>query len=613
MKTALLLPSTVRVKRRVFLYFLLPWTLLQAQTVFVDEFDGPQLGTGWLGAPGWTVQDGRAYNAPDGNLLPLSTAEQYDAPSYVLETSFGPLVPGYYREYYLLFGQTGEDTKDGTGYVLRFDSYFGNVLSLNVNTGNYFFPEKLDDQILDIDPGELYAFRIERYRSGLIQVYVDEGAGFGANPLLEAVDSSAATLGRVSLVATTQTAGEDFFVGYVRAEVPAVEKTRPEKPAADPLIKQVFAESGTDYGVGKLEPGNTFFTDRPYTLTDVPDALRGASFVKTANDDKRGTDADFLTVYLTGPAIAYVGYDPRATVLPAWLAGWTKTDLTIGTTDPGSDYYEVYAKQVPRRFFNAYPNILQAGAALAEPAEGSNMNYIVGFQPVNRSARYEAEAASLSGPAVATNHSGFRGTGFADYGRSIGEYIEWTVDVTAQTSYAIAYRYANASAVNRPLALAIDGRARGVAAAAPTATWSSWRFGRLDTIVLAPGPHTVRLTTTSANGPNVDYLQLEPIDVPNASRNDEPGSNPLVARTLPADEAVRVYPNPVASVLAVEAPTAIQDLRIFDLRGRLVLGERYPDASDTRRVEVDASRWPSGTYWYVVSTPEGTSSGQVQK
>ena len=287
-----------------------------------------------------------------------------------------------------------------------YNADFGNSLSLGVNTGNYFFADILDDQVITLDPTKPHSFRIEKYDNGLIQVYLGDESGFADEPVLEAIDTTYATLGRVSWSVSTQTAGKDFFVEYIRAEVPAVQKTEPEKPAEDDLIKQVAVQSNNSYQISKLNEGETFFTDRPYTVTSVPEFLQGASFIKPPNNDKSlTTSGNFMTVYLKEPAIAYVAYDPRSTQLPAWLSDWTKTDLTIGTTDPGSPFYEVYSKRVPSAIFATYRNQLRIGANLAAPAVGSNMNYLVAFVAVPNFARYEAEDATLSGPVVASNQS----------------------------------------------------------------------------------------------------------------------------------------------------------------------------------------------------------------
>jgi hypothetical protein len=64
---------------------------------------------------------------------------------------------------------------------------------------------------------------------------------------------------------------------------------------------------------------------------------------------------------------------------------------------------------------------------------------------------------------VATNHTGFTGTGFVDYTNATGGYIEWKVTVDQAGSAPLGIRYANGQAsgqsVNRPLAISVNGAA----------------------------------------------------------------------------------------------------------------------------------------------------------
>jgi hypothetical protein len=65
-------------------------------------------------------------------------------------------------------------------------------------------------------------------------------------------------------------------------------------------------------------------------------------------------------------------------------------------------------------------------------------------------ATYEAEQAVLNGAIVATNQTGYTGTGFADYQNATGDYIEWTVNAAAAGSFSLQFRYANGGSTNRP-------------------------------------------------------------------------------------------------------------------------------------------------------------------
>ncbi|MCO5968325.1 carbohydrate-binding protein [Actinoallomurus soli] len=120
-------------------------------------------------------------------------------------------------------------------------------------------------------------------------------------------------------------------------------------------------------------------------------------------------------------------------------------------------------------------------------------------------ATYEAEGATLSGPTVATDHAGYTGSGFADYQHDSGDYVQWDVDVPADGTYTLLFRYANGGTGDRPLAVAVDG---GAASAQPFTTTGGWDTWSVQPVVvdLSAGRHTVRATATGANGPNIDNL-----------------------------------------------------------------------------------------------------------
>ena len=599
-------------------------TCVRAQIIFSDDFDRQELGGFWDGNGGWTIRDGQAYNGADGNGALLTTEQSFQATSYVLETEVINLVGGYQRAYYLLFGQ--QDADGARGYVVRYDPLGGGALILGKASGNYLYPEVLDKAIINLDPVLAHKIRLAKYENGLIQVYVAGEDGYPAVPTLEAINTTHPGLGKVSWANATQTAGEEFFVDYLRAAVPEVQKTTPEKPAGDELVEAILADSDKAYELSRLTAGETFYTDRPYTLTSVPDFLEDARFIKTANDDKVRADGSLLSVYLSGSAIAYVAYDPRGTVLPSWLSSWTKTDEVIGTTDPGSDYFEVYTKLVPFSIFGPSRYRLTLGAALAAPAVGSNMNYIVALVPYEGSTRYEAEEATLSGVRPATNHTGFSGAGFADYINPTGDYIEWTIDVPATSPYSLSATYANGSTAPRDLLVYVDGQLQRTVTFTPTGQWSNWSFRTLgSSVLLSAGEHRIRLMAAGSSGPNVDYLELTPTSVYTPPAAATSVSLTVVAPPPPAlytaqspEVTVSVYPNPTVDVVTFEwgGNLDASELRIVDLRGREVyrrsVGTRsVRGGSDRLRLEV--GDWPVGTYFYQLRLGGQVVSGRLVK
>ena len=175
------------------------------------------------------------------------------------------------------------------------------------------------------------------------------------------------------------------------------------------------------------------------------------------------------------PAIAELGWSPWST------HNWDAFKARLGAQGPrwtvmGLDFYR--SPQVPW--------------ATSPP-------------PANR---YEAETATISQGAVATNHTGFSGTGFVDYNNVTGSYVQWSVNAATAGTATLKLRYANGTATNRPMDVTVNGTVVSAGVAFPgTGNWNTWAT-RTVTVNLAAGTNTVRAAATTANGgPNVDYLE----------------------------------------------------------------------------------------------------------
>jgi alpha-L-rhamnosidase len=123
--------------------------------------------------------------------------------------------------------------------------------------------------------------------------------------------------------------------------------------------------------------------------------------------------------------------------------------------------------------------------------------------------RYEAESApAVCGGVVASNHSGYSGSGFCDTTNAVGSAVQFTVNSAAAGSATVAVRYANGSTVNRPADVSVDGTVvQSGFAFEPTGAWTTWATRSL-TVQVAAGTHTVRLAATTAGGlGNIDFLE----------------------------------------------------------------------------------------------------------
>lgn len=131
-----------------------------------------------------------------------------------------------------------------------------------------------------------------------------------------------------------------------------------------------------NYERGWAEVGEKYYIDRNFTILNIPYYLEGSEIIKTANNDKLLTDADWLSFELAVNSKVYVAYDPRFTINASWLSaanGWIKTNDFLRTTDtqmPGAGF-EIYEKEYA-------PGTVSLGANRAGSSSQTNISsYVV--------------------------------------------------------------------------------------------------------------------------------------------------------------------------------------------------------------------------------------------
>jgi glucose/arabinose dehydrogenase len=153
---------------------------------------------------------------------------------------------------------------------------------------------------------------------------------------------------------------------------------------------------------------------------------------------------------------------------------------------------------------NAGTNTVRATATTT--AGGPNTDAIDVAPPAGT--RYEAENATIFDGAVASNHTGFSGTGFVDYVNEVGSYVQWSVSAAAAGSTTVDLRYANGTTTNRPMSISVNGGTAVTVNFAGTGSWDTWQTAAIP-VTLTTGTNTIRATSTTANGgPNVDYIEV---------------------------------------------------------------------------------------------------------
>jgi hypothetical protein len=68
-------------------------------------------------------------------------------------------------------------------------------------------------------------------------------------------------------------------------------------------------------------PQTTIKYQHGIPLLKATERLVGLAFIRTANDDRKNTDAAFLTFNVNRPVNVYIFYSDSATTGPDWLTG----------------------------------------------------------------------------------------------------------------------------------------------------------------------------------------------------------------------------------------------------------------------------------------------------
>ncbi|WNM58152.1 PKD domain-containing protein [Candidatus Nitrospira allomarina] len=168
-------------------------------------------------------------------------------------------------------------------------------------------------------------------------VYVVAGHGgksieaTGSHPVMTVVDLA---YGSVLLDITgSSLTFRNLRAGGAITDTVAIQKSLP--PPSSLTISNLTVASGQSYIVpaSGLQAGGTVYIDRAYTFTTVPASVQGATYIRTANNDKTATTPTFLSFTVNQPVSVLVAHDVRLTPKPSWLSTFTDTGTNLVTSD----------------------------------------------------------------------------------------------------------------------------------------------------------------------------------------------------------------------------------------------------------------------------------------
>jgi hypothetical protein len=121
---------------------------------------------------------------------------------------------------------------------------------------------------------------------------------------------------------------------------------------------------------------------------------------------------------------------------------------------------------------------------------------------------YQAESAALGGGAVvASNHSGYNGTGFVDAPLTGGTITFNNVDGNGGGSKSLAIRYAHGGTTARTGSLTVNGTTFNITFA-PTGAWNTWATMNVTITLTNTTTNSIRFNSTGQDLGNIDQITV---------------------------------------------------------------------------------------------------------
>lgn len=117
-----------------------------------------------------------------------------------------------------------------------------------------------------------------------------------------------------------------------------------------------------------------------------------------------------------------------------------------------------------------------------------------------------SKPTAWDGAAESRQWAGWTGDQYLDFGGTAGQWIEFEIEVPDRKSRRYGVRWANGGVSARPVEVLVDGEFVRTLEIEPQGAWINWTIDWIE-LSLSPGTHTLRLVTTTNNGPNIDCLE----------------------------------------------------------------------------------------------------------
>lgn len=127
----------------------------------------------------------------------------------------------------------------------------------------------------------------------------------------------------------------------------SIQPSTQPKPIVSNLSVTTLREYAADEAGLKMG-APTFIDNTSYYFTQVPSFLEGATYIKTANDDKCLSDPSkfVLSFDVDRSVTIYIAHDDRYSTKPVWMSGFMPTQESVNLNLPGAGAgrYTLYAR-----------------------------------------------------------------------------------------------------------------------------------------------------------------------------------------------------------------------------------------------------------------------------
>ncbi|GFZ33870.1 hypothetical protein CSC2_43960 [Clostridium zeae] len=187
--------------------------------------------------------------------------------------------------------------------------------------------------------------------------------------------------------------------------------------------------------------------------------------------------------------------------------GWALDDVSKNS-NTDFNFSEIWWKSNNYNDIRNYVEQLRNNSNKKAAVLAAYMNYNENLGP-----RYEAEDASFNGVDIATNHTGFSGSGFLQNFAQQGDYVQFTVSANETMNYPLVFQYGDNSD-NATRTIYIDGNKVGQVQFYPQGTWDKFVYDAYMNTTLTKGSHTIKVSYDSGDtgSINLDSLTLGEFD-----------------------------------------------------------------------------------------------------